>query len=104
MTEKEALKKFYECTAADDLEGALTALKFISAETLNARDDDDYDMLIQATVDGDACAVEALLRDNRCDVTHEENLCGMKAADFARGCPAESRIRRAFDAAKEVEP
>ena len=99
MTEKEALEKFYNCTAADDLEGALAALKSVSAETLNERDGDDYDMLIQSTVDGDECAVEALLRDNRCDVTHEENLCGMKASDFARGCPEGSRIRRAFETA-----
>ena len=96
MTEKEALEKFYNCTAADDLEGALAALKSVSAETLNERDGDDYDMLIQAAVGEDVCAVQALLEDGRCDLTHQENLCGRHAYDYALDLPEDSPIRRAF--------
>ena len=46
MNEKDALEKFYACTRNNDLSGALAALKFISIDTLNKQDDDDYDMLI----------------------------------------------------------
>lgn len=96
MNEQDACKKFYECADSNDLEGCLAALKDISVERLNRRDDDDYDMLIQAVVAGNECAVEALLLDNRCDRTHEENLCGYTAEMFAMDYPADSRIYQAF--------
>ena len=32
-------------------------------------------------------------------MTHEENLCGLRACDFAKDYPEDSRIRKAFDAA-----
>lgn len=96
MTEQEALKRFIKCANLDDFGGALEALKYISAETLNRQDGDDYDMLIQATVNGNPCAVEALLKDGRCDITHWENLCGRRAYDFAMDYPEDSRIRQAF--------
>lgn len=96
MNKQDALKKFYECAANDDLSGCLDALKFVSAATLNKQDGDDYDMLIQETVNENACAVEALLIDGRCDMTHEENLCGLTAFAFAMDYPADSRIYNAF--------
>ena len=96
MNEQDACKKFYECADSNDLEGCLAALKDISVERLNRQDDDDYDMLIQAVVAGNECAVEALLLDNRCDRTHEENLCGYTAEMFAMDYPADSRIYQAF--------
>lgn len=96
MNEKDALKKFYECANNNDLAGCLESLKDISIDTLNKQDDDDYDMLIQAVVAGNECAVEALLLDNRCDRTHEENLCGMTAEQFAMDYPEDSPIRQAF--------
>lgn len=99
MTEKDALRNFYECVNCDDLDGALAALKSISAETLNHQDGDDYDLLIQAAATGNDCAVEALLKDGRCDTTHEENLCGRTAFDFGMDYPADSRIHQAFAAA-----
>ena len=71
-------------------------MKDISIDTLNRQDDDDYDMLISAVVSGNACAVTALLQDNRCDRTHEENLCGMTAEEFALDYPENSPIRQAF--------
>ena len=74
MNEKDALQKFYECANNNDLPGCLESLKDISIDTLNKQDSDDYDMLISAVVSGNACAVTALLQDNRCDRTHEENL------------------------------
>ena len=96
MNEKDALKKFYEYANNNDLAGCLESLKDISIDTLNKQDDDDYDMLIQAVVSGNACAVTALLQDNRCDRTHEENLCGMTAEQFAMDYPEDSPIRQAF--------
>ena len=96
MNELSACKKFYECADSNDLEGCLAALKDISVERLNRQDDDDDDMLIQAVVAGNECAVEALLLDNRCDRTHEENLCGYTAEMFAMDYPADSRIYQAF--------
>ena len=96
MNEKEALKKFYECADHNDLSGCLESLKDISIDTLNKQDDDDYDMLIQAVVSGNECAVTALLRDNRCDRTHTENLCGMTAEKFAMAYPEDSPVREAF--------
>ena len=96
MNEKAALEKFYECAEKNDLASCLEALKFISTDTLNKQDGDDYDMLIAATVSGNACIVEALLQDNRCDRTHEENLCGMRAEEFAMDFPEDSPIRQTF--------
>ena len=96
MNEKDALKKFYECANNNDLPGCLESLKDISIDTLNKQDDDDYDMLISAVVSGNECAVTALLQDNRCDRTHEENLCGMTAKEFALDYPEDSPIRQAF--------
>ena len=96
MNEKDALKKFYECANNNDLAGCLKSLKDISIDTLNKQDDDDYDMLISAVVSGNECAVTALLQDNRCDRTHEENLCGMTAEQFAMDYPEDSPIRQAF--------
>ena len=96
MDEKDFVRKFYESAANDDFSGCLEALKNISAGTINEQNDDDYDMLIQAVVNGNACAVEALLKDGRCDRTHRENLCGMTAEEFANDYPAGSRISEAF--------
>ena len=96
MTEQEALKKFSECCRNNDLEGAKEALGSVSTETINRQDDDDYDMLIQAAVGEDVCAVQALLEDGRCDLTHWENLCGRHAYEYALDLPEESPIRRAF--------
>ena len=96
MNEKDALKKFYECANNNDLPGCMESLKDISIDTLNKQDNDDYDMLISAVVSGNECAVTALLQDNRCDRTHEENLCGMTAEQFAMDYPEDSPIRQAF--------
>ena len=96
MNEKDGLKKFHECANNNDLPGCLESLKDISIDALNQQDDDDYDMLIQAVVSGNECAVVALLQDNRCDRTHEENLCGMTAEQFAMDYPEDSPIRQAF--------
>ena len=96
MNEKDALKKFYECANNNDLPGCLESLKDISIDTLNKQDNDDYDMLISSVVSGNECAVTALLQDNRCDRTHEENLCGMTAEEFAMDYPENYPIRQAF--------
>ena len=96
MNEKNALKKFYECANRNDLQGCLASLKEISIHTLNQQNDDDYDMLISAVVSGNECAVTALLQDNRCDRTHEENLCGMTAEEYAMDYPEDSPICQAF--------
>ena len=96
MNEKDALKKFHECANNNDLNGCLESLKDISIDTLNHQDTDGYDMLIQATVAGNTCAVIALLKDNRCDRTHEEALCGMTAQDYAMDYPENSLIHQAF--------
>ena len=96
MNEKDALKKFYACTRNNDLPGALAALKFISIDTLNKQDDDDYDMLISAVINNQLCAVEALLTDGRCDWTHYENLCGMRAIEHALNDPDDPRMRNVF--------
>ena len=103
MNEKDALKKFYECANNNDLPGCLESLKDISIDILNKQDDDDYDMLISAVVSGNECAVTALLQDNRCDRTHEENLCGMTAEQFAMDYPEDSPIRQAFAEAPAQE-
>lgn len=96
MNEKDAPKKFYECAGRNDLQGCLESLKDISTRTLNKQDNDGYDMLISAVVSGNECAVTALLQDNRCDRTHEENLCGMTAEGFTADHPEDSPIRQAF--------
>jgi hypothetical protein len=96
MTEKEAVAKFLACVRNNDLAGAVEALKLVSTECINHQDDDDYDMLIQAVVNEDPCEVEALLIDNRCDLTHRENLCGMTAREFAMDYPDDSRIKQLF--------
>ena len=97
MEEKEIIHDFINACNNDDLNGALAALKKLSAETINDHNnEDDYDMLIQATVSGNPCAVEALLNDGRCDLDHRENLCGMTAAEFAADYDENSRIRQAF--------
>ena len=96
MTEKEALERFIRCTGRNDVDGALAALKSVSAETLNRQDGDGYDMLIQAAVSGNVCAMEALLKDGRCDLAHRENLCGMTAEDYALEFPEDCRVRQYF--------
>ena len=96
MTEKEAIRKFYACANFNDLPGCLEALKHISTDTINRQDDDGYDMLISEAVSGNDCAVTALLQDNRCDRTHEEDLCGLRAEEFALDYPEDSPIRQAF--------
>lgn len=96
MNENDALKKFYECAGQNDLNGCLDALKHISIDTLNRQDDDGYDMLIQAVVAENVCAVTALLQDKRCDWTHEDELCGMTAEEFAMDYPEDSPIQQAF--------
>ena len=87
MTEQDAICKFYDYANYEILEGAMEALKFISDETLNRQDDDGYDMLIQACVAENKCAVEALLRSGRCDLTHRDSLCGMTAEEYAEESP-----------------
>ena len=103
MNEKDAVRKFCDCANCDDLSGCLESLKDISIETLNKQDNDDYDMLISAVVSGNECAVIALLQDNRCDRTHEENLCGLTAEEFALTYPEDSPIRQAFANAPEQD-
>ena len=103
MTEQDALKKFVECANGHDLAGCLDALRHLSVDTLNAQDEDGYDMLISAAVSGNGCAVAALLRDNRCDRTHAENLCGMTAAEYAMDYPENSPLRKAFAEAPAQE-
>ena len=95
MTEKEAYMKFVNCVNYEDLAGALDALKFISTEYLNTQEPvDDYDMLIQVAVTENPCALKALLMDGRCDWTHEENICGMQAREFAEPIP---ELKQLFD-------
>jgi hypothetical protein len=96
MKNNDALKKFYECACNNDLPGCLETLQHISIDTLNQQDDDGYTMLISAVVSNNACAVKALLQDNRCDRTIEENLCGMTAEEFAMDYSKDSSIRQAF--------
>jgi len=71
MTEKEAIKKFYECANNDDLTGCLEVLQEISVHTINEQDNDGYNMLISAAVAGNPCAVEALIKSGKCDLTLE---------------------------------
>ncbi len=97
MTEQKALKTFRECCNRDDLKGAKAALGSVSAETINRQDNDGYDLLIQASVSGNACAVQTLLEDGRCDLTHRENLCGMGAYDYTLDLPEGSPIPKAFE-------
>lgn len=96
MDETKAIAEFWKAANENNEQAARNALMNISRETINSQDDDDYDMLIQAVVSGNACAITALLQDNRCDRTHEENLCGMTAEQFAMDYPEDSPIRQAF--------
>ncbi len=99
MTEKEILREFTECANRNDFDGCVAAVEKLSAECLNKQCDDGYDMLISAVVSGNACAVEALLYDGRCDRTNRESLCGMTAEEFALDNPEDSEIRIAFEEA-----
>jgi hypothetical protein len=99
MTEKEIFREFTECANRDDFEGCLAALAQLSPEAINRQCDDGYDMLISAVVSGNACAVEALLHDGRCDRTNRECLCGLTAEEFALDNPEDSEIRIAFEEA-----
>lgn len=103
MQEIDAIKKFYQCAQNDDLSGCLECLKFISADTINKQDGDDYDMLIQAVMNEDGCMTEALLQDGRCDITHRENLCGMTALEIAIDYGFDSRIFQAFNNAPRAK-
>lgn len=97
MTEKEALRKFYNCADRNDLDGCLEALKALSPAVINEQCDDGYDMLISAVVSENQCAVEALLMDGRCDRTNRESLCGLTAEEFALNEPENNEIRIAFE-------
>ena len=103
MDEKNAIRNFYACTKLNDLTGALEALKSISIESINKQDDDGYNMLIQAVVSNDECAVIALLEDNRCDRTLEDNLCGLTAEEFSKEYHESSPIGQALANAKFQE-
>ena len=96
MNEKEAFIEFYDCVRRDNFPGCLEALKKLSVEAINRQDDDGYDMLIEAVVAGNECAVEALLQDGRCDWSNRECLCGMTAEELSRSYPEDSGIRLAF--------
>ena len=97
MEVNEAVKMFRNATEKNDDAAAAAALKLIPEEVVNACDDDDYDMLISAVQNGDACAVRVLLSSGKCDLDHRENLCGMTAREFAQDYPAGSPMRRAFE-------
>ena len=97
MEINEVVKKFWNATGKGDDAAARAALESIPAEVVNRCDEDDYDMLICAVQNGDACAVRALLASGKCDLSHRENLCGMTAREFAQDYPAGSPMRRAFE-------
>ena len=96
MTEKEALRKFAECTKRNDLDGACSALKFITVETLTRQDAAGRDLLLQAVAGSDSCAAEALLRCGRCNLHNRENRSGRRAAELAMEMPEDSRIHQLF--------
>ena len=96
MNEQDAINKFFYYARHNDLAACQEVVKYISIDTLNRQDSDDYDMLIEAVVAENTCAVIALLQDNRCDRTHVENLCGMTAWEYAMDYPENSPIRQAF--------
>ena len=97
MEVNEAVKMFWNATEKNDDAAAKTALESIPAEVVNECDGDDYDMLISAVQNGNACAVRALLASGKCDLAHRDNLCGMTAREFAQDYPADSPLRRAFE-------
>ena len=97
MNEKKAIRKFYECARGDDFEGCLEALKHISIETINDEDDCGYTMLTSAVVSGNACAVCALMYDNRCDTTITDCACDLMPKEHAEVYPEDSPIRQAFE-------
>ena len=97
MEVNDAVKMFWNATGTGDDAAARKALEAIPPEVVNECDDDDYDMLISAVQNGDACAVRVLLASGKCDLAHRENLCGMTAREFAQDYPAGSPMRRAFE-------
>ena len=96
MKVDEAVKMFWKAVETGDCAKAKEALGYIPAEVVNRRDGDDYDWLITAVQNGDACAVRALLASGKCDLGHRENLCGMTAEEFSRDYPEDSPVRQAF--------
>ena len=96
MEVKEAVKMFWKAAEANDDAAAQKALESIPPEVVNECDGDDYDWLISAVQNGDACAVRALLASGKCDLAHRENICGMTAEEFSRDYPENSPVRRAF--------
>ena len=97
MEVNEAVKMFWNAAEAGDDAKARKALESIPAEVVNRCDDDDYDWLITAVQNGNACAVRALLASGKCDLEHRENLCGMTAEEFSHDYPEESPVRQAFE-------
>ena len=96
MDVENAVKNFWNATGKNDDAAARAALEHIPAEVVNKCDGDDYDWLIAAVQNGNACAVRALLASGKCDLTRRENLCGMTAEEFARDCSEDSPVRQAF--------
>ena len=96
MDEKKAIAEFWKAANENNESAAENALKQISRETVNAQDDDDYNMLITAVQNGNACAVRALLASGKCDLELRENLCGMTAKEISEDYPENSPIRQAF--------
>ena len=101
MKVEEAVKMFWKAADEGDDAAARKALEAIPSEVVNECDGDDYDMLIAAVQNENACAVRALLASGKCDLGRRENLCGMTAAEFARDYPADSPVRRAFAGVRE---
>jgi seryl-tRNA(Sec) selenium transferase len=99
MNEIDALKKFDNCAVENDLQGCMECLKYISVDTLNRQDEDDY----RAVVNENACAIEALLQDNRCDRIHVENLCGLTAENFVIDYYDNIELQNLFTAAPELK-
>ena len=97
----EAVKTFWNAAERGDDAAAQEALTFLPAGIVNRCDEDDYDMLISAVQNGNACAVRALLASGKCDLDHRENLCDMTAREFAMDYPADSPVRRAFEEIEE---
>lgn len=100
MDENNAIKNFHISCKNNDLTGAMNALKSISTQTINQQDDDGYNMLIQAVVSNNECACIALLKENRCDRTLEEDLCGLTAYELSQQYPKNSPICEAFNNAE----
>ena len=96
MDEKKAIAEFWKAANENNEQAAENALERISRETVNAQDDDDYNMLITAVQNGNACAVRVLLASGKCDLELRENLCGMTAKEISEDYPENSPIRQAF--------